>query len=117
MPEEEFGISLESQQKASNLGIILSILIAVLVLLLIGLYVWGNALRDATEAPTIPDFTRPTAAENNEPESTRAEAETDNLGTLSNSDSIEAIEADLNSTDVDDLDSGLNTIEAEIITE
>ena len=59
---------------------------------------------------------RPTAEENNEPESTKAEAEVETMQALSTSDSLSAIEADLDNTELDELDSELQAIETELDT-
>ncbi len=80
--------------------------------ILIGLFLWYQAL-NTMPAPQ-PDSLRPTAAMNNEPESTTAEAETESFGALSTSNEIEAIEADLESTNLDSLESELIQISTEL---
>lgn len=109
MPEETFGQT--SAQNSSALGVILAVLIVILVLLLGGLYLWGTTLQIDKPAYTPPPA-RPTAEENNEPESTRAEANVQALETVSTSDELGAIEADLGSTDLDSFESELNAIES-----
>lgn len=116
MPEESplDVVTAAAEDKASQLGVILGILIVVLVLILGGLYIWGSTLSQAP-APTPENVpTRPTAEENNEPESTNAEAEVETMGALSTSNEIEAIEADIESTDLDALDAELDAIDAEL---
>jgi cytoskeletal protein RodZ len=81
----------------------------------VGLVLWFMSFQSAptpTQTPT--PITRPTAEENNEPESTTAEAQTDNLGAVSTSDEISAIEADIEATDIEALDAELQAIEAEL---
>lgn len=92
--------------KPSYLGIILGALIIILILLLGGLYLWSTTLEPL---PTADTTTRPTAEENNEPESTNAEANVETAGALSTSNELDAIEADLSSTNV-------NTVDADILT-
>jgi len=109
MPEENFGGAQESKQP-SFLGITLGLLIIALVVILGGLYLWGEELQK--QATPLPDeVTRPTAEENNEPESNNAEADVQVLETLSTSDEIAAIEADLESTNLDTLTNDLPTID------
>lgn len=111
MPEQAFGTS--KNAGPSVLGPVLAVLIVILVLLLGGLYLWGTTLQIGDPTYT-PPAERPTAEENNEPESTTAEADVQALETVSTSDEIEAIEADLESTNLDALDAELNDIDAEL---
>lgn len=113
MPEESFS-SVQGEDKAAHLGAILGILIVILVLILGGLYVWGSTMSKNPAEPKNNTIERPTAEENNEPESTNAEAEVDTLGALSTSNEIDAIQADIDSTDLSNLNAELNAIEAEI---
>jgi hypothetical protein len=112
MPEESFGGSV-AQPHSSHLGIILGILIVVLMLMLGGLYMWGQYIGNEQTLPA-PEQQRPTAEENNEPESTNAEAEVETMTALSTSDEIDAIDADIEGTSVDSLDSNIPAIEAEL---
>ncbi len=100
-------------EKPSYMGISIGVLIALLTFVLIGLFLWGTTL-NKTQTPDefIPQ--RPTAAENNEPESTKAKAETETLQAISPSDELNAIEADLGATAIDEIDTELNAIEAEL---
>lgn len=109
MPEEQFG-GFTPEDQPSHLGIILGVLIVVLMLILGGLYLWSTSLQE--QAPVIPEDTlRPSAEENNEPESNNAEADAQTLETVSSSDTIESIEADLQSTNLDTLDADAQAIE------
>lgn len=111
MPDQPFGQG--APQNTPVLGPVLAVLIVVLVLLLGGLYLWGTTLQ--IDEPTYtPAATRPTAEENNEPESNNAEADVQTLDTMSTSDELDAIEADLDSTNLDTLDADLNAIDAEL---
>jgi len=94
-------------------GPILILLVVLLVSVLGGMYYWFTVVR--TNTPVIsPSGLRPSAAQNNEPESATAEAQAEAMGVVSTSDEIPAIEADVESTNLDSLDSELNAIEAEI---
>lgn len=84
-----------------------------LVLLLAGLYLWGASLKQAViVSPITPD--RPTRAENNEPESTNAEADVDTAAALSTSNELDLIQADLENTNLNTLDAELTTIDIEM---
>jgi hypothetical protein len=93
---------------------ILLLLGVLLIGLLAGLYLWFNSLNNAPEPVPAQIIERPTPEENNEPESTTAEAQTDNLEVMSTSDEISAIEADIEATDLESLDAELEAIEAEL---
>lgn len=96
-------------------GGVIGVLVLLLLLILGGLYLWFNQLRqDATTAVATPSIERPTPDENNEPESTTAEAAVATQQALSTSDEITAIEADIEATDLDSLDAELNAIDAEL---
>ena len=92
----------------SHIAPILGVLIIMLVLILVGLYLWGGML--SKEQSVIED----TPIVNNEPETPRAEADVQIYETLSPSDELEAIEADLDGTNLDTLDADLNAIDAEL---
>ncbi len=94
-------------------GPILVLLVVLLLSVLGGMYYWSTVLR--TNTPVISSSNlRPSAIQNNEPESTTAEAQAEAMGVVSTSDEIPAIEADVESTNLDSLDSELNAIEAEL---
>lgn len=113
MPENKGTIPTTEQPQSSIInGPLLSILALLLILILGGMYYWFSTLK-TTPIPAE-EFPRPTAEENNEPESTTAEAQTDMTLITSTSDEIESIEADLESTDLESFDTELNAIDAEI---
>lgn len=93
-------------------GPILLLLVALLLIVLGGMYYWYTILQN--QASSNPTYTRPTADQNNEPESTTAEAQVEMIQVVSTSDEISAIEADLDSTNLDSLDAELNAIDAEL---
>ncbi len=91
----------------SHLGPVLGALILALVLILGGLYLWGSKLnQEATPTPET--------IINNEPETPRAAADQAIMETVSTSDELSAIEADLGSTNLDVLDTDITTIDAEL---
>jgi len=94
-------------------GIIIAILAVLLIFILAGMYYWFSQLTNQI-APTPPVVERPTAQENNEPESTTAEAAVETQAALSTSDEIAAIEADIAATDLESLDTELTAIDAEL---
>lgn len=103
------------QNTKSHLGSFILILVSILFIVLVGLYLWSQSLQNES-ASVVPEQTteRPTPEDNNEPESTRAEAETTSLGIMSTSNEIGAIEADLESTNLDTLDAEMQAIETEL---
>lgn len=93
----------------AHIGPILGVLVVILVLIFTGLYLWGSILpeeqQESIPTPVVP---------NNEPETPRANTDAQILGTVSSSDSLDAIQADLDSTNLDSLDSGLNQVSSEM---
>ncbi len=113
--QRQFGPKLP-EDAPSYIGIILGILIVILILILGGIYIWSERLHKNAVAPEAPLSTRPTAAENNEPESTNAKADVETLGAMSNSDELTAIDADLGSTIITDPEADVTAVEAELGT-
>jgi hypothetical protein len=99
------------EEEHSHLGPIIGVLIVVLVLILGGLYLWGQSLMNG---PAGSEQIIPRSIQNNEPETPRAEADADILGTVSSSDELDAIDADLESTLLDSLDTELDEIDREL---
>jgi hypothetical protein len=99
-----------SVQHHAHVGPLLGILVIVVVLIFSGLYLWGAML--GKESGTR-EFT-PRTLPNNEPETTRAVTDQDILKTMSPSNEIDALYADIESTNLDTLDSELDQIEAEL---
>ncbi len=117
MPQEHFGAHELLDDSPSYFGIIISVLIVALMCILGGLYAWSEILQKDINLPMLQTPTqRPTAEQNNEPESANAEATVETLGALSTSDEIDAIEADLESTLLSNetLDADLQAVEAEL---
>lgn len=102
LPEEP------TEETHSHVGAILGVIIIMLVVLLGAFYIWGGLLKE--QAKVVPVET---PIVNNEPETPRADADTQILETLSTSDEITAIDADLESTNIDSIDTDLSTIDAE----
>ena len=116
MEDSQKDISAQITQPVDTEGItngpILILLVVLLIAILGGMYRWFVILNN--DVPTINAGLRPSAAENNEPESTTAEARAEAMGVVSTSDEIPAIEADIESTDLDSVESELDAIEAEL---
>jgi hypothetical protein len=105
----------EPEEKAKVRGPVILIIGLLLLAILAGLIMWFmNLMNQPTPTPAPAPVERPTDEENNEPESTTAEAQTDNLEVVSTSDEISAIEADIEATDIEALDAELEAIEAEL---
>jgi hypothetical protein len=113
MPENAV-IQTQAQTESSSVvnGPLLVTLAALLVLILGGMYYWFASL--STPTPVAPVAERPTAAQNNEPESTTAEAQTQATQVVSTSDELSAIGADLEATNLESMDAELEAIDAEI---
>ena len=107
------GQSAPTEQSSNIRAVAIGLLVTALILIFIGLFVWGSLLSQPVSEPT-PSALRPTAAENNEPESTRAEAVVETAAALSPSDSLDAIVADLENTDTRSVRNDLTTIEGEL---
>jgi hypothetical protein len=113
MPENSPATKTVAHNESKSLyGLVLFLLTVLLIALLGGMYYWFSQLTAQIEPATVVE--RPTAEENNEPESTTAEAAVETQGALSTSDEIAAIEADIEATDLDTLDAELNAIDAEL---
>lgn len=97
-----------SEMHHSHLGPILGVLIIMLVLILSGLYIWGGMLNEEAEREA------PNTLINNEPETPRANVDTQILDTTSPSDELDAIEADISNTNIDSLDTDLTAIDVEL---
>lgn len=93
-------------------GPLLLVLTLLLLAILGGMYYWFGTI-STSQIEISPIAERPTAEQNQEPESTTAKAQTDNLLTTSPSDELSAIEADIEATDLNSLDIELQAIEAE----
>jgi len=96
-------------------GPLLITLAVLLVLILGGMYYWFASLN--APAPVAPAAERPTAEQNNEPESTTAEAQTETTQAVSTSDELSAIEADLEATNLESMDSEMEAIDAQMEAE
>lgn len=90
---------------------IIILLFLILVAILAGLFYWYLLV---AKPEAIPTQLRPTAMQNNEPESTTAEARTEVMDVVSTSDELSAIKADLESTYLGDLTTEINPIKAEL---
>ena len=115
MPESalDHGITIDAKER-SPMGFIIAILVVLLVAILAGLYLWYNSIITQSQQTPVPAATRPTAEENNEPESPTAKAQTDSFNVVSTSDELSAIEADVESTDLESLDTEMEAIDAEL---
>ncbi len=92
--------------------LMITLLLAALSLIFIGLFFWYFS---ANTAPVVePISLRPTPEMNNEPESATAEAETSYFGAMATSDELDLIAADLEGTILDTLVTELPQITAEL---
>tara|TARA_B100000508_G_scaffold134553_1_gene125395 strand:- start:9 stop:425 length:417 start_codon:yes stop_codon:yes gene_type:complete len=116
MPENSNYVAPETETRRGTVvnAPLLLILAVLLIVILGGMYYWFGKLNMEAQQPLPAPTERPSAEENNEPESTTAETQTEVIETTSTSDEVTAIEADLESTDLDSIDAEMNAIEAEI---
>lgn len=111
MPTERTG-SMISQGEPKTVSTLILLLVLALVAIMGGIGYWYYLGQQAETAPAI--VTRPPLESNKEPETPTATAQTDSLNTMSTSDEISTIEADIESTNLDSLDSELVQIETEL---
>ena len=91
---------------------IIILLFLILLVILAGFYYWYTLVMQDQVVPQT--NVRPTAEQNNEPESTTAEARTGLMNVVSTSDELEAIAADAQSTNLEDLTSEITPIETDL---
>ena len=96
--QNDNGMPLEPQAPKKQYGPLIGIIIIVVLLAIGGLYLWGMQLMKGDEM--MP------AAESDQV--------TEDLRNYNSSDDINAIEADLNATSIDNLDSGASEVEGEL---
>jgi len=89
----------ESPEKSKNVGAVIGVVIIIAILVVGAFYFWGKKIDEAGNPETILS----------EPDTT-----TESLLNQSDSTEIPDIEADLNATDLDNLDAELQTIEQEL---
>lgn len=111
MPEDTILTTDVTTKTIPAMPLVLFGLILILIGILGGLLWWGLQLLNDQSAAQVPTATRPTAEENNEPESTNAEAEVETSAVLSPSDELPAIENDLRGTSIETLDTELIAID------
>jgi hypothetical protein len=111
MPTQSPGNNSATPLEGHN-GLIISLLVAGLAIILIGLYLWYHATLIPVQEP-VAETSRPTAEMNNEPESTTAQAQTQSYTAVSSSDEMDAIEADLESTGFGSLEAEMAQIDSE----
>lgn len=118
MPESSVGdmVATEPRMQGINHLAILTLMFLALVAILGGLFFWFLDIMENRQLNTVAPapVTRPTDVENNEPESTTAEARTESMTVMSTSDDLNVIEADVMSTNLNDLELEFNAIEAEL---
>ena len=114
MPENTDLPDTEPTKQSIVNGPLLFTLGILLLVILAGLFYWYTTILNQPQEVEVEEVTRPTPEENNEPESTTAEAEVETMGAVSTSDELSAIESDLEGTMLDEIDAEINAIEAEL---
>ena len=113
MPTVQAGRPIEMTSSNSILSLpIIILLVLILVAILGGFYYWYTLVMK--EVSVVPTTTRPTAEQNNEPESATAKARTQTADVVSTSDELTSIRADVDSTHLEDLDTEIPAIESEL---
>lgn len=103
---------LSHNRSERTIGIVLVVLILALLLILGGLYLWYQAAFSPDVAVNEPEE-RFVPDMPNEPEMPNAMADIQKLNTVSSSNDLGAIEADLMSTDLETLDAEVTSIDSE----
>lgn len=111
MPTERTG-NMIAEGEPKTVSTLILLLALALIGILAGIGYWYYLGQKAETAPEV--VTRPPLERNKEPETPTATAQTDSLNTMSTSDEISTIEADIESTNLDSLDSELIQIETEL---
>ncbi|MFM2424274.1 MAG: hypothetical protein RLZZ70_665 [Candidatus Parcubacteria bacterium] len=111
IPTEMKKSSAEETNPSLINGPILILLFAILVAILCGIYYWYTVVM-STPIAEIPQ--RPTDAMNNEPESATTEARTSATDVVSTSDALDAITADVESLNLDDVETNIQAIDTEL---
>lgn len=112
VPSRDIHVGAEDIAIKESKGAFILILVIALLVILVGLFFWYKSTQSLLEPAVAP--LRPTSEMNQEPESTNAEAQVDGFGALSTSDELGPIEADLESTDLTNLEAELGQIDAEL---
>ncbi len=114
LPTQKLTSSFKKINESQNNGAIIAVLAIILIAILIGIFYWyksGTQIITTSESPT-----RPTLETNKEPETTTATAQVESFTVMSTSDELNAIEADIESTNLDSLETELQQIETELQT-
>jgi len=112
MPSEPVSTGIENKAEGETRGAFIIIMFIALIVILAGLFYWYYT---SMQVPVIaPEPSRPTLETNKEPETTTATAQVESYAAMSTSDELSAIEADLESTNLDSLDTELNQIDTEL---
>lgn len=90
---------MEPQENKSSIGSIIGTIIIIAIIILGGLYFWGKRMQEAKIKENLVNDTSSQTTEVNE---------TATIQTVSSSDDLNAIEADLNNTNLDNLGSEIN---------
>ena len=96
---------MEQQENKSSIGSIAGTIIIIAIIILGGLYFWGKRIEETKQKEDL------ITDSSSEP---GVNSETNAVGSVSSSDDLNAIEADLNATDINNLDQGAAVIEAEL---
>lgn len=104
----------ESPVDTQTKGTLIVVLFAALAVILAGMFYWYKITSVVIIEDTVP--ARPTTDTNKEPETTTATAQVQSFSALSTSNELNAIEADLESTNLDSLESELPQIDTELET-
>lgn len=118
MPENVDAPQIENNTSGSSI-VNAPLLITLTILLIVifgGMFYWYQTISNTPAVVPAPVIERPTPEENNEPESTTAEAQTDSFLVTSPSDELTAIESDVN-VDISTIDTELGIIDNEMEAE
>jgi len=115
MPENVDAQQIVKESSGSSIvnAPLLITLTVLLIAILGGMFYWFQIMNTTPEIIPAPAIERPTPEENNEPESTTAEARSDAFLVTSPSDEITAIESDVN-VDISAIDADLVIIDNEM---
>jgi cytoskeletal protein RodZ len=91
-------------------GALIGTIIVIVILVVGGFYLWNTRVQPKIEEKTVPPTEQPLGQQTTEDQASNADPATTALAAQSSSDETASIEADLNATDLNNMDTELQAI-------